>query len=122
MREFEIRLENVRIFAYHGVFEHERHDGNEFEINLCVRYEAPEGKTLSEDELANTISYEDLWEIIREEMAVPRNLLESVAASIAEKIRVTYSVITYVECKITKSRPPLPGFTGSSSVTYRISD
>lgn len=122
MREFEIRLENIKMFSHHGVFEHEQHDGNEFQVDLLVRYEAPEGKTLSDDQLENTISYEELWIIIREEMSVARNLLESVAASIAEKIKVTFPDTTLVECRITKLRPPLPGFTGSSSVAYKISD
>ena len=120
MREFEIRLENVRMFAYHGVFEHEKSDGNEFTVDLCVKYNSPSQETLTEDSLYNTISYGDLWDIIKEEMSVTRNLLETVTASIAERIKSTYPDITYVECKITKILPPLPAFSGNSSVIYRI--
>lgn len=120
MREFEILLENVMIYAYHGVFEEERYIGNEFEVNLNVKYSAPDRGTIKEDNLGNTVSYVDLWEIVKEEMADTRQLLESVASSIAERIKSSFPQCHYIECSISKKRPPIPGFTGSAAVTYII--
>lgn len=116
MREYEIRLENVMIYAYHGVFEHERRDGNVFEINLCVRYTGCD----SNDDIENTVSYVVLWGIVKEEMTVPRKLLETVARNISEKINARFPNSTFIECKLTKKQPPIKNFTGEASVVYRI--
>lgn len=120
MQQFEIRLENVRLFANHGVFNHERRDGNEFEINLCVKYTRPFSHSEQSeiaDDIANTVSYAGLWDIVRDEMSKPRNLLETVASSIVEKIKSEFADLEFIECKISKLQPPIKGFIGSASVT-----
>ena len=122
MREFEIKLENVRMFAHHGVFEHERRDGNEFEVNVSLNYKVAEPNKLNEDELGNTVSYVDLWDVVKEEMVQPRKLLETVASSIVEKMKEKFPSASRIECKITKINPPIPSFTGTTSVSYRWVD
>lgn len=117
MGEFEIRLENLRFFCRHGVFPHETRDGNEFEVNLAVKYDAPLNQ---DDSLENTVSYVDLYEIVKEEMRCPRKLIETVAREIARRAKERFSQISVVECKVTKLSPPVAGFIGSASVTYRI--
>ena len=118
MNEIEIKLEDVRMFAHHGVYDFERRDGNDFEVNLAVRYPAPEDEVLAEDNLFNTLSYVSLFEIVKEEMEKPRNLLETVAASIVNRIRKDFTFITYAECTISKLKAPIPGFVGKASVKY----
>ena len=117
--EFEIRLENLRFFSHHGVFEHETRDGNEFEVNLSVKYQSESGDSYS-DRIDNTVSYADLFDIIREEMKTPRALMETVAAAIVNNIRDKFRFCTSIECRITKLAPPIAGFIGSASVTYRV--
>ena len=118
MREFEIRLDNVNIFAYHGVFEEERIKGNDFIVNLRIKYNAPEDFSAHEDNLQKTVCYASLYDIIKEEMKIPRNLLESVAISIVNKISSSYSGLSYIECSITKLNPPIEDFKGSATVKY----
>ena len=120
MAEFEIRLENVRMYAHHGVFEHERRDGNEFEINLSVRYRTSESPNGNTDDISDTVSYADLWDIVKEEMAMPRNLLETVVKSIVERVENSFPYLDSIECKLSKLSPPIPGFSGSASVAYRL--
>lgn len=131
-RIVEITLDNLLFYAHHGVFGHETRDGNEFEVNIRVVYteDSPEGKFTSgesertqvEENLDDTVSYARLYEITREEMAVPRQLLETVSRAIAEKIKSEFPSLSIVECKICKKRPPIAGMTGSASVSYRISE
>lgn len=131
MAEYVISLEKMRFFGRHGVFEHERRNGNEFEVNLNVFYpgdtfarpvvEEEEIPNLTHsDELEDTISYVMLFDIVKEEMDKPRNLIETVAQSIAERIKADYPFCSKIECKITKIKPPIPGFTGTASATYII--
>lgn len=119
MNYITIRLEKIRFFARHGVFEHERRDGNEFEVNLCVEYPSPEVSLLAEDDLEHTISYVDLYNLVKEEMEKPQRLLETVASSILKRIKSEFPQTTSTCCKITKLSPPIPGFIGKVSVELK---
>lgn len=109
-----ISVENVKFFAYHGVFEMERVVGNEFEVSLSVEMSMPE--SLKDDNLSDTISYADIFQIIRTEMEIPSCLIEHVAYRIVQKIRNKWDQIKKGEIKITKVSPPIEAFTGNASV------
>ncbi len=83
MENYIIKLDNCRFFAFHGVLPVEKTTGNEFIVSVRVEYSV---KSPEEDDLTNTISYADIYEIIKEEIAGPRNLLETVARQLGEKI------------------------------------
>ncbi len=112
-----ISLHACRFFAHHGVMPQELRAGNEFEVDLQVTYIPV--NPLSDD-LAGTISYADLYEIVRIEMQQPRQLLETVAASIAGRIRQLYPMVTSGAVSITKLTPPIRSFTGTATVTYKF--
>ena len=127
MATYEVCLEGVRIFGRHGFFDHETRDGNEFEVTLTVNFEEPpeqsrntERTNTSEESLEGTVSYVDLFEIVKEEMAIPRKLLETVARTIVQRVRQRFPFVDGIDCRITKLSPPIAGFIGSASVTYRI--
>lgn len=111
-----IILEDLRFYAFHGVFEHERKDGNEYIINLTVDYNFTETCKFSEDDIKDTISYVALFEIVKKEMDSPKRLLEKVAISIIDSIKAEFSNAVRVLCKITKVQPPIAGFDGKASV------
>ena len=113
--EFKISLSNLIFYAFHGVYEEERKIGNEFRISLSVFL--PYNEEIEEDQLYDTVSYADLYEIVRQEMESPKNLLETVASKIVTRIRSEYPKIKRGEVTIEKVRPPIPGMLGSASVT-----
>lgn len=119
MGEFEIKLEEVRMRAFHGIYDFERKLGNDFEVSLSVKYSEPDKNVVEEDSVFNTISYVALFEIIKEEMATPRNLLETVAYSIIKRIKDQYPYCSSMECSIGKLHAPIPDFNGKASVTFR---
>lgn len=108
-----VNLENCRFFAQHGVMRQEQVSGNEFEVNISVRYlvNGP-----NDDNPDSTISYADLYEIAKCEMAKPRKLLETVARAISDRIEESWHWIEDVTVEIRKITPPIPGITGSASV------
>ena len=120
MNILQIALEDVKFYAYHGVFDFERREGNNFVVNLNVEYEAKSTISEWEDQIWSTISYADLFEIVKEEMEKPRKLLETVAMSMVERIRERFPMVTACECKITKLNPPIPSFDGKASVSLRF--
>lgn len=120
MAVFEICLENVKLRGYHGVFDFERTNGNDFQVDLSVKYTAPQLCAIERDELSDTVCYAALFDIVKEEMALPRNLLETVAAAIVSRIKSSYPQCTAIRCKITKLSPPIPDFDGLASVSFSL--
>lgn len=117
MNTFRIDLENVKFYAYHGVFDFERREGNDFIVNLNVEYEVDTDIASWEDQIWSTISYAELYELVKAEMETPRKLLETVALRISEAIKARFPMVTSFRCKITKLNPPIPDFDGQASVT-----
>ena len=58
------------------------------------------------DELSATINYAELYEIIKEEMAIPSKLLEHVAGRIGKRLFSVFSAIRQIQLAITKENPP----------------
>jgi dihydroneopterin aldolase len=110
-----IELKKLRFFAYHGLYEEEKRTGNEFEVNVIVAYPPVSGTVTSIDE---TINYVTIFELVKNEMDQPRELLETLAMEIAEHLHQEYRKIKRVEVTVTKLQPPMPSFTGHVSVTY----
>ena len=97
-------LKNVRFHAYHGVLQQERIVGNDYVVNLVVDYDFT--SAMETDELSATINYAELYEIIKEEMAIPSKLLEHVVGRIGKRVFSEYSAIRQIQLAITKENPP----------------
>lgn len=113
--EFEISLNNLSFYSYHGLYEEEKKYGNEFRVNLSVFYIASGDS--GNDNIDSTVSYVDLFQIVNEEMEKPRNLLETVALSIVATIKSRFTEINKGKISIEKVHPPIPGMLGSASVS-----
>lgn len=116
--EFEICLDNLRFYAYHGVMEEEGRIGNEFIVTLCIRIKYNEA--LVEDSIEDTVSYVELYDILSEEMQKRKKLLETVAIGIVRGVKQKFPEISSGYVKIEKVRPPIPGMLGSASVTLKF--
>lgn len=118
MMEFEICLNDLRFFAYHGVEEFEREYGNKFNVSLSILI--PYEDKIQEDDLSNTVSYAELYSVVEKEMLIPRNLLETVAANIVKTIKEKFPIVRRGKIRIEKMRPPIPGMLGSASVSLNF--
>lgn len=116
--KFEITLNNLLFYAYHGVAPEERQNGNEFTVNLSVFIPCTERHEC--DNLAKTVSYADLFEIIKAEMECPRQLLETVAYKIGAEIKKKFEIVESGIIRIEKKRPPIPEMIGSAAVALHF--
>ena len=118
MTEFEITLADLAFHAHHGVMPQETKVGNEFIVTVSVRIPCPDN--ILDDDLDATISYADIHGIVAEEMGKPRQLLETVAASIMMRLKSTWRQILGGTITICKSTPPIEGIIGSARVTLNF--
>lgn len=108
-----IELNQLRFFAYHGFYEEEKKIGAEFEVNLSVSFSQNKIAGLNE-----TVNYEKLYFLIKEEMKRPRSLLETLSMEIARAIHHSFPQIKKIEISISKLQVPIAGFTGHVAVKY----
>ena len=79
-----IKVENIRVFAYHGCLKEETKIGSDYRVDLEVN--AGLKTSAKTDKLSDTVDYVFLNRIIKEEMAKPSYLLETVAKRILNRI------------------------------------
>jgi len=111
----KVALEGLEFHAYHGVYPHERSSGNKFEVDIIVDTEFSD--SAFHDDLTGTINYEILYAIVKEEMAKPSKLLETVGHAIAQVTLKTFSDARAIEVRISKFNPPIGGVCKKATVT-----
>ncbi|MEK6783568.1 MAG: dihydroneopterin aldolase [Bacteroidota bacterium] len=111
----KVALEGLEFHAYHGVYAHERSSGNKFEVDIIVDTEFSD--SAFQDDLSGTINYEDLYAIVKAEMAKPSKLLETVGHAIAQQTLKAFSEAKAIEVRISKFNPPIGGVCKKATVT-----
>lgn len=101
-----VSIENAEFFSYHGYYEEERRAGNTFLIDCEV-----EVKTFDspDDNIEDTVNYEQLYLICKEEMANTQKLLETVVFNIINRIKNDLNHTTGGKVKLSKISPQLGG-------------
>ena len=110
-----IEIEGMEFYAYHGHFEAERVVGNKFKVDVSI--EADCTKAAQSDKLEDALNYQEVYELVKEEMGVPSSLLENVANRILGKLMGHFPEITKATLKISKMNPPMGGKIEKVSVT-----
>jgi dihydroneopterin aldolase len=112
-----IALTGLRVRGFHGVFEHERRDGQDFVVDAVL--ELSTAAAAVSDELADTVHYGELAQHLAEIVAgTPVNLLETLAARLADVCladpRVDAATVT-----VHKPQAPIPLAFADVAVTIR---
>ena len=101
-----IELRGLTVRGHHGVFEHERTDGQDFVVDITVWIDL--AAAAASDELADTLDYGALAQRAADVIAgEPRNLIETVAAELAEGV-MTDERVHAVEVVLHKPNAPIP--------------
>lgn len=111
----KITIENMEVYAFHGCYAEEQIVGNRFLVSLsyvCHLKEATES-----DDINDTVSYLDIYRLVREEMAITSHILEHVSKRIIDRILKEYPLVDELEVTISKCNPPLGGLVEKVSVT-----
>ena len=79
-----LKLQTLKICAYHGCFKEETKIGGEYHLDLWM--EADFSDSEQSDELSKTIDYVEVADLAAQEMKTPSKLIEHVANRILVKI------------------------------------
>lgn len=112
----KIALTNVRFFAFHGYYPEEQVLGNEFFLDIsCTTAD----RINMDDDLTETLNYETLYKVAKEEMEAPKKLLETVVGNILQRIQDCSPKIDEIEVILKKSNPPFGGDMAQATVSVQ---
>ena len=114
-----IELRGLTVRGHHGVFEHERRDGQEFVVDITVWIDLD--RAAASDDLTDTLDYGALAARMADIVGGPaRNLIETVAAEIADDVMGDERVHA-VEVVVHKPQAPIPLALNDIAVTIHRS-
>ena len=99
-------IDNLEVFANHGLFEEENKLGQKFifDIECELNYK----KAMFSDEMTDSISYADIAEVVVKTATTNTfNLLERLAGEILKNIFTEFSQIENIKLKINKPGAPI---------------
>jgi dihydroneopterin aldolase len=103
----QIVLERMHFYAYHGFFEQERIIGNDFYVTATI--DLQEVTALQSDNLNDTLNYQQVYDVVKDEMQKTSKLLEAVAQRIVTRLKTIHPKVTHVRVQLSKKNPPLGG-------------
>ena len=103
----KIILENMEFHAFHGCLEFEQQLGNTFLVSLSMEINTEKaGKT---DNLEDTLNYQLIYDVVKEQMEIQSKLIEHVGQRILDSIFEQFPQIEELNVKLSKLNPPLGG-------------
>ena len=103
--QMKIILDSVRIYAFHGVMPQENKIGAYFTVS--AELETDFSQAMATDELEGTVSYANVFDVIKKEMATPSKLLEHVGGRIITTLFRSFPTVTKIKLRIIKENPPM---------------
>ncbi|HCT65054.1 MAG TPA: 2-amino-4-hydroxy-6-hydroxymethyldihydropteridine pyrophosphokinase [Lachnospiraceae bacterium] len=111
----EIKITGIEFYAYHGVLEKEKQEGQYFSIDCYFTLDT----SLCDDILDNTVNYSDLsCDIVEFCQSEKYDLIETLANNLAKHLLLKYSLINNIHLTVHKPSAPIP--TKFDDVTITI--
>lgn len=102
----QILLTGIHGFGYHGLFEHERVNGQDFYVDLALEIDL-QAAVLS-DLVEDTVNYAEIIDLVVVEITTnPISLIEKLAGRIAERIIESYTKVNSVIVTVHKPKAPV---------------
>lgn len=112
-----ITLNNMEFHAYHGCLKHERELGNTFIVTVSMKLDTAQAGM--SDKLQDTLNYQQVYDIVSEQMRRPVNLIEHEAQKILDALTARFPEVELFTVRLSKLNPPLGGKV--ADVTIEVS-
>lgn len=104
---YRINIDNLEVYAYHGVLKEEKTLGQKFLISAEVILN--NSSTSYDDNIEKSVNYVDICKLIDKVTVENKfNLIETLAETLAERILLEYYKIKSVKVKVSKPSAPIP--------------
>lgn len=117
-----IILNDLAFYGYHGVMLEENKLGQRFRIDLECGMDL--FRAGEEDEVEATVSYADIYQLVKEATEDTRfKLIEALAQHIVDRLFESHPPFQWVRIRIRKPEAPIPAVAGEFAIEiYRERD
>lgn len=103
-----IILTGMQFYGFHGVNAEERALGQPFIVDLEAELDLSAAS--ESDRLTDTVSYTDLYRVVKSVLeGEPLNLLEAAAGAISDRVLAQHAAVDAIRVRVQKPRPPIRG-------------
>jgi len=111
-----IEIFGIEAFGFHGVFAHEKTDGQIFRVDVVLDVDL--SKAAESDELADTVDYGAVSDLVATHIAGPSfALIEKLAGTIATSLLSQFPSVQRVSVTVHKPQAPIAVKFGDVAVT-----
>lgn len=111
----KIILNQLQFYGFHGLYPEENKLGQRFDVDVELFLDLKIAG--NSDDMYDSIHYGEAYELIKEIVeGEPKNLIESVAETIASKLLKRYDLLQACRVRVVKPNPPIPGHYESVAV------
>ena len=116
--ETTICINNLHLYAFHGVLEQEHSVGNDYRIDCQITVDF--SQAMRTDDVCDTINYAEAYQVVSEVMLNPCNLLERVAWLIADALLRRFPTLEAADVSVTKLNPPMGAHCDGAEVRIKV--
>ena len=114
-----IRVNTIRVHAWHGCLKEESIIGSEYTVDVELQTDLK--KSSQTDNLQDTVDYVHVHQIVKEEMAIKSKLLEHVAQRILDRFFTELEPLEKAQVAVSKINPPIGGDVASVTIVMEQS-
>ena len=100
-----LEVRKIKAYGFHGCIDEERLSGGQFEVDVLVHGDFT--KASESDKLEDAADYVTISKIVQEQVAIPSDLIETVAYRILKKLKERITQADSFEVRIVKQRAPI---------------
>ena len=115
-----ILLRSLRFHAFHGVEAQERLVGNDYEVSL--RLKADVSRAVESDQVADTINYAEVYQLVAKTMSEPVDLVEHLAGVSGERLFQRWPQIEAIDVTVIKLNPPMGADCNGAGVELHLTN
>ena len=112
----QIFLTGIAGFGYHGLFDHERQNGQDFFVDIALTVDLTVAS--KSDEISDTVNYAEITNLVVAHITTePVNLIEKLAGRIADHILKDHAKVLVATVTVHKPQAPVKAEVKDISVT-----
>ena len=117
MEIYQVNLEDLSFFAFHGLYPEERILGNSYRLSVSVSKQVTHEIM---DDISQTMDYGSIYTICEQVMSEPVDLLETVCQRMGDLLSSQFPDFQLIEIVLSKEHPPLKMAGGRSKVRWTL--
>lgn len=102
-----IEVNGIKLYAFHGCLVEESKIGGHYTVDVSITTDF--SASFASDELADTVDYVKINQVVREEMEIRSKLIEHVGYRISERLKNEVKGVIKSRVKVIKHCPPIGG-------------